>query len=64
MKDLYDGQTHELKKMVDICTRTDVVPVEYGKFTHTFHLNIWFFQFITWINFKWDYLIWSIIDLL
>ena len=34
-----------------------VVPVEYGTFAQTFHLNMWFFQFSTGINFKWDYVI-------
>ena len=42
----------------------DVVPVEYGKFTHTFHLKMWFFQFITGITFKWYYVMWRIIALL
>ena len=32
VKDLYDGQTYELKTRLDIWTRMDVVPVEYGKF--------------------------------
>ena len=27
VKDLYDGQTHDLKTRVDIWTRMDVVPV-------------------------------------
>ena len=35
----------------------DVVPVEYGTFTQTFHLMVWFFQFITGNTFKWDYAI-------
>ena len=34
-----------------------MVPVEYGTFTQTFHLTMWFFQFINGINFKWDYVI-------
>ena len=55
VKDIYDGQTYDLKTRVDIWTRMDVVPVEYGTFTQTFHLMIWFFQFINGINFKWDY---------
>ena len=33
VKDLYDGQTYDLKTRVDIWTRMDVVPVEYGTFT-------------------------------
>ena len=52
MKDIYDGQTYHLKKMVDIWMRTDVVPVEYGKFAQTFHLKMRFL-----ITFKWDYVI-------
>ena len=35
----------------------DVVPVEYVTFAQTFHLTMWFFQFITGINFNWDYVI-------
>ena len=42
---------------VVIWMRMDVVPVEYGTFAQTFHLKMWFFQFITGINFKWDYVI-------
>ena len=34
----------------------DVVPVEYGTFAHRFHLTMLFFQFITGITFKWEYL--------
>ena len=34
-----------------------MVPVEYGIFAHTFHLTMWFSQFITGISFKWDYVI-------
>ena len=37
--------------------RMDVVPVEYGTFDQKFHLEMWFFQFNTGINFKWDYVI-------
>ena len=36
-----------------------MVPVEYGTFAQTFHLKVWFFQFITEITFKWDYVIGS-----
>ena len=57
MKDLYDGQTYDLKTRVDIWTRMDVVPVEYGTFTYKFHVTMWFFQFITGITFKWGYVI-------
>ena len=52
MKDLYEYHTYDLKTRVDIWTRMDVVPAEYGTFTDTFHLTIWFFQFSTGINFK------------
>ena len=64
MKDLYDCQTYDLKTRVDIWTRMDVVPVEYGIFTHTFHLTMWFFQFITGIFFKWYYVIGKSVALL
>ena len=47
VKDLYDGMTCDLKTRVDIWTRMDVVPAEHGKFSHTFHLTMWFFKFIT-----------------
>ena len=57
VKDLYDGQIYELKTRVDIWTSMDVAPVEYGTFAQIFHLTVWFFQFITGITFKWDYLI-------
>ena len=57
VKDLYDGQIYDLKTRVDIWTRMDVVPVEYGTFAQTFHLTMWFSQFITGITFKWDYVI-------
>ena len=55
--DLYDGQTYDLKTRVDIWTRMDMVSMENRTFAQTFHLTMWFFQFITWINFKWDYVI-------
>ena len=55
VKDLYGGQTYELKIRVDIWTRMDIVRVEYVTFAQTFHLTMWFSQFITGINFKWDY---------
>ena len=64
MKDLYDGQTYDLKTRVDIWTRMDMVPVEYGKFSKTVHLTMWLFKFITGIAFKWYYVLWCIIDLL
>ena len=35
----------------------DKVPVEYGTFSQTFYLTMWFFRFITGITFKWDYVI-------
>ena len=64
VKDLYDGQTYDLKTRVDIWKRMDLVPVEYVTFAQTFHLTIWFFQFITGIDFKWDYLIGRSVSLL
>ena len=42
----------------------DVFPVEYGKFDQTFQFRMWFFQFITGIYFKWDYVMWHIVALL
>ena len=57
VKDLYDGHIYNLKTRVDIWTRMDVVPVEYGTFAQTFHLKKWLFKFITGITFKWDYVI-------
>ena len=64
MKDIYDGQTYNLKTRVDIWTRMGVVPVDYGTFSQTFNLTIWFFQFITGITFTWEYMIWRSIALL
>ena len=52
VKDIYDGQNYDLKTRVDIWTRMDMVPVEYGTLAQTFHLTMWFFQFITGITFK------------
>ena len=57
VKDLYDGQTYDLKTRVDILTRMDIVPVEYRTFDQKFHLTMWFFNFINGITFKWDYII-------
>ena len=42
----------------------DVVPEEYGIFSHIFHITMCFFQFSNGINFKWYYLLWRIPDLL
>ena len=64
MKNLYAGQTYDLKTRVDIWTRMDVVPVEYVTFAQTFNLTMWFFQFITGITFKWGYVIGSSVALL
>ena len=64
MKDIYAGQMYDLKTRVDIRTSIDVAPVEYGTFAQTFHLTMWFFQFITRITFKWDYVIGRSVDLL
>ena len=57
VKDLYNGPIYDLKTRVDIWKRMDVVPVEYVTFTQTFHFTMCFFQFITGITFKWDYVI-------
>ena len=57
VKDLYEGQTYDLKTRVDIWTRIYIIPVDYGTFYQTFQLKMWFFKFITGITFKWDYLI-------
>ena len=57
VKDIYDGQIYDPKTRVDIWTSMDVVPVEYGTFTQTINLKMWFFHFITGINFEWDYVI-------
>ena len=64
VKDIFDGQTYDLKTRVDIWTRMDVVTVEYKTFAQSFHLKMKFFQFITGINLKWDYVMWCIIALL
>ena len=64
MKDLYNGKTYDLKTRVDTWTRVDVVPVEYGTFAQTFHLKMCLIKFINGITFKWDYVLWRIIDLL
>ena len=55
MKDLYDVQTYDLKTRVDIWTRMDMVPGEYGIFAQTFHLTMWLFQIINGITIKWYY---------
>ena len=57
VKDLYDGHVYNLKTRVDIWKRMNMVPVEYGKFSQTFHLTMWFFQLITGISFKWGFVI-------
>ena len=57
VKEIYDSQTYDLKTKMYMWTSMDVVPVEYETFAQTFHLIVWFFQFITWINFKWDHVI-------
>ena len=50
VKDIYDGQTYDLKTRVDILTRMDVFPVEYGTFDQTFHLTMWFFSLLIWLT--------------
>ena len=57
VKGIYEGYIYDLKTRVDVWTRMDMVPVEYGTFGQTCHLTMWFFQFITRINYKWDYVI-------
>ena len=57
VKDIYEVHTFDLKTRVGIWTKMDVVPVEYGKFAQKSQLTMWFFQFITRIVFKWDYVI-------
>ena len=57
VKDLYYGQTYDLKTRVDIWTSIDVVPVDHGTFSQTFYMTMWFFQSITGINFKWYYVL-------
>ena len=42
----------------------DIVPVEYGTFAQIFHLAMWFFQFITGVTLKWDYVIGCSVSLL
>ena len=62
--DIYEGHTYDLKTVVDIQTRTDVVPVDYLNFSQTFHLMKYLFQFITGINSRWDCVMWRIVALL
>ena len=50
---IYYGQTYHLKTRVDIWTRIGVFLVDYGMFSHIFIFEIWFFQFIDGINFRW-----------
>ena len=57
VKNLYDGPNYDLKTRVNIWTRMEVVPVEYGTFDQTFHLNRWFCQFINGIALKLYYVI-------
>ena len=64
VKNVYGSQTYNLKKRVDIWTKKDVVPVDYGTFAQKFHFTMWFFQFITRITFKCDYVVWRLIAML
>ena len=57
LRAIYDGQTYDMKIRVDIWTRMDIPPVDYGKFAQTFHLMMCLFQFITGVTFKWYYVI-------
>ena len=54
---LYYGQAYGLITRVGVWKNMDVVPVEYGIFPQNFHFTMWFFQFITSIKFKWDYML-------
>ena len=64
VKDHFDGQIYDLKTRADIWTRMDLVPVEYDIFPQTIRFTVWFFQFITEITFKWDYVIGQSVALL
>ena len=57
VKDIYDGQTYDLKTRVDIWTRMHIVPVEHGTFAQTVQLKMCFFRFLTGITFKLDFVI-------
>ena len=56
--DCDDGHISSLKIRVGICTRMDVVQVEYVTLAHMSHLIMWLFQFITGITFRWDSIMW------
>ena len=64
VKYFHDSQTYDVKKLVDVWIRMDVVQVEDGILSQTFHLTMYFFQFVTGVNFKWYYVMWCIIALL
>ena len=64
VKDLYANNIYNHKTRVDIWMRMDVFPVQYETFDQTFHLMMWFFQFIIGITLNLDYVLWHIIALL
>ena len=41
-----------------------MVPVEYGTFSHTFHLKMWFFQFFNGVNLRCYYMMGRVVALL
>ena len=47
MRDIYDGQTYDLKTRVDIWVRVNIVPVEYGTFSQTFRvLSVYYWDYL------------------
>ena len=64
VKDLYEGHNYDLETRLDIWKRTDVVQWSMAHLLRHSTLWMWFFQFITGIISKWDYVMWHIIDLL
>ena len=48
VKDLFDGQTYDLKTRLDIWTRIDAVPVNYETFDYKFHLTNVFISVYYW----------------
>ena len=59
-----DGQVYDMKIIFDIGIRMYGVLVQYGILVPKCHLSMCFFQFISGITLKWDYIIWHISDLL
>ena len=52
--DIYYGHTCGLKTRLYIWMSMNLVPVKYGKLLQVFQLMMWFFQFVTGINFRFD----------